>query len=283
MQQLRGWSPVSTALAFLPAGLIVAVGAPRAGKIVDRFGTTRPIATAMLSFITAYALLLRLGVDSAYVAAILPSIVLVGVGFMLSYGPLNIAATGGVADHEQGLASGLVSTSFQVGGAVALAIVTAVINAGIKGSGAAAGSPAALLDGYHDGLIVSVVIATLGLVITLSEARVPRWSTRRAGAARSAQCEWPRLVDPAPVSSRAARETQQSTERSTRVSRCSGYARVSRHSRGRAPRVMSYSGLLHVKNSGPFDLGHNRRLDHPVRASIAFGHQAGGPASIHRA
>ena len=52
---------------------------------------------------------------------------LLGLGFALTYPAVNMAATSGVADHEQGLASGLVSTSFQLGGAVGLAIVTAVI------------------------------------------------------------------------------------------------------------------------------------------------------------
>src|SRR5215204_3138277 len=80
MQQLRGWSPLETALAFLPGGLIVAFGAPQAGKIVDRFGTTRPIALGMLSFLVGYVLFLGLGADSPYAAAILPTIVLAGIG-----------------------------------------------------------------------------------------------------------------------------------------------------------------------------------------------------------
>jgi EmrB/QacA subfamily drug resistance transporter len=168
MQQLRGWSAVTTALAFLPAGIIVATAAPQAGRIVDRFGTTRPIAVAMLSFIAAYVLFLDIGADSPYVTAILPTMLLVGAGFALSYGPLNVAATAGVADHEQGLASGLVNTSFQVGGAIGLAVVTAVINAGVSSSSAPAGSADSLLDGYHAGLVAAVVVAVLGLVATLS-------------------------------------------------------------------------------------------------------------------
>jgi EmrB/QacA subfamily drug resistance transporter len=180
MQQVRGWSPLETALAFLPGGLIVAFGAPQAGKIVDRFGTTRPIAAGMLSFVIGYVLFLGLDINSAYAAAILPTIVLAGFGFMLAYGPLNVAATNGVADHEQGLASGLVNTSFQVGGAVALAIVTAVINAAAASSDAPAGSAGAQLDGYDTGLIVSVIIALLGLLVTLSGPVRERWPARLA-------------------------------------------------------------------------------------------------------
>src|SRR5262249_53494014 len=79
MQQLRGWSPIETAFAFLPAGLIVAFGAPRAGKVVDRVGTTRPVVLAMLSFIGAYVLLHGVALDSTYASAILPPMVLVGL------------------------------------------------------------------------------------------------------------------------------------------------------------------------------------------------------------
>jgi predicted MFS family arabinose efflux permease len=187
-QQLRGWSPLETAFAFLPAGILVSFGAPHAGRIVDRFGTTRPIAVGMTSFVVGYVLFLGLDISSPYVTAILPTILLAGLGFMLAFGPLNMAATSGVADHEQGVASGLVNTSFQVGGAIGLAIVTAVINAATASSPAPAGSTAALLDGYQAGLIVSVVVALFGLVITLSGPVREHWPARLAFA-RTSPCE----------------------------------------------------------------------------------------------
>jgi EmrB/QacA subfamily drug resistance transporter len=184
-QQLRGWSAIETALAFLPAGILVSFGAPYAGRIVDRFGTTKPITAGMLSFVLGYVLFLGLDIDSAYATAILPTILLAGVGFMLAFGPLNMAATAGVKDQEQGLASGLVNTSFQVGGAIGLAIVTAVINAGVKSSNAPEGSASALLDGYQAGLIVAVIVAIFGLVATLSgpvrQALPARLAFARAG------------------------------------------------------------------------------------------------------
>jgi EmrB/QacA subfamily drug resistance transporter len=181
-QQLRGWSPVETALAFLPAGILVSLGAPQAGRIVDRFGTTGPITVGMLSFVTGYLLFLGLDIDSPYATAILPTILLAGLGFMLAFGPLNMAATSGVADHEQGLASGLVNTSFQVGGAIGLAIVTAVINGATAASDAPAGTTPALLDGYQAGLIVSVFVALFGLAATLSGPVRERWPARLAFA-----------------------------------------------------------------------------------------------------
>jgi hypothetical protein len=108
----------------------------------------------------------------------LPTFILAGIGFMLTFGPLNMAATGGVAPEEQGLASGLVYTSFQVGGAIGLAIATAVIDAGTAASSSPAGSAAALLDGFHPAILTSLAIAVIGIAITV----VPLLRGRRAGA-----------------------------------------------------------------------------------------------------
>ena len=88
-----------------------------------------------------------------------PAFILAGLGFGLAFGPLNIAATNGVAPAEQGLAAGLFNTSFQFGGAFVLAVVTAVFNA-IAGVDR---SPQAFLDGLHAGLLVSVAAAVLGV------------------------------------------------------------------------------------------------------------------------
>ena len=97
-----------------------------------------------------------------------PTFVLAGLGFALAFGPLNIAATNGVAPEEQGLAGGLLNTSFQFGGALVLAIVTAVNNANI-GRG---GGQQALLDGFHAALFVSLAVALVGLVAMLQRRAV---------------------------------------------------------------------------------------------------------------
>ncbi len=156
LQKTLGWSALHTALAFLPGGAIVAFGAPRIGPLVDRFGTTRLIAVGAAAFVAGYALFLR--IDAVpYWFTFLPTMVLIGIGFALCYPSLNIQATMGVADHEQGLASGLVNTSFQVGGALTLAIVSAVAS----GSGD-------VIDVYRTAIAVVVGVAVLGLVVALS-------------------------------------------------------------------------------------------------------------------
>ncbi|MGH2715849.1 MAG: MFS transporter [Thermoleophilaceae bacterium] len=159
MQQVRGWSALETGLAIFPAGLLVAFLAPRVAPLVERFGVTRLVGAGLASTGVGYALFLPIGLDSGYLAAMLPTFLLTGLGFGLAYGPLNIAATNGVAPEEQGLAGGLVNTSFQFGGALVLAVATAVNNAS-AGSG---GSPQALLDGFHAAIVVSLIAAVLGV------------------------------------------------------------------------------------------------------------------------
>ncbi len=158
MQQTLQWSPMIMALALLPGGLIVAFGGPQTGKLVDRFGAAKITLLGLAAFVPGYLLFLRIDLDPLYVAVILPTMVLIGIGFGLAFPALNIEATNGVADHEQGLASGLVQTSFQVGGAIVLAIVTAVLTSGIA-SGA---DPIAT---YHPAIGVVAIVATVGLAI----------------------------------------------------------------------------------------------------------------------
>jgi EmrB/QacA subfamily drug resistance transporter len=178
MQQLLGWSAIETALAFLPAGLLVAFGAPRMGPLATRVGTAPLITGGLLSFVVGYALFVRIDVTPSYVLAILPTMLLLGLGFALTYPAANMAATSGVPNHEQGIASGLVNTSFQLGGAVGLAIVTAVITA----NGGGASDPASLLDEFRPGLAVVTGFAVLGLASVLASLLAQRRVERLAAA-----------------------------------------------------------------------------------------------------
>jgi MFS family permease len=160
-QSVLGWSALETALAFLPAGLLVAFGSTRVGPLVNRFGTAPLMAIAFVSFAAGYALFLRADLDPTYITMILPTMVLIGIGFALGFPSFNMQGTTGVADHEQGLASGLINTSFQVGGAITLAIVSAVIgDAGTDGQ--------QFLHDSHTAVGVVTGVAALGLVSALS-------------------------------------------------------------------------------------------------------------------
>jgi MFS family permease len=170
LQSVLGWSPVETALAFLPGGLLVAFGSPRLGPLVDRFGTERIILAGAVAFLVGYALFLRIGDSFTYAGVFLPTMLLIGIGFGLSFPAFNMQATAGIANEEQGLASGLVNTSLQVGGALGLAISTAVISANTGG----ATQGAALLDGFQPAIAVVTAIAALGLVTALTGVRLLR-------------------------------------------------------------------------------------------------------------
>jgi hypothetical protein len=166
LQGLRGWSPLETGLAIFPAGAIVAVMAPRMGAVVARVGLRRPIALGLTSAAVSYGLFLPIGIQSGYALAVLPTMVLGGLGFALAFGPLNMAATNGIEAHEQGLAGGLVNTSFQFGGALVLAVVTAVDEAATSGT-----TPQAIMDGYRPAVMVSLIAAALGVVATVAARR----------------------------------------------------------------------------------------------------------------
>ncbi|WIY06376.1 MFS transporter [Amycolatopsis mongoliensis] len=164
LQRVLGWSALQTALGFLPAALIVAFGSPRIEPLIDRVGTPRTIFAGVVAHVIGYALFLRIDEHSGYAGSVLPSMILLGIGFTLAFSSLNIQATAGIPDSEQGLAGGLLNTSLQVGGAIGLAVVTAVLTA----NGGREASPAALLTGLTPALSVVTGIAVLGLLIAIS-------------------------------------------------------------------------------------------------------------------
>ncbi|OXM67630.1 MFS transporter [Amycolatopsis vastitatis] len=164
LQRVLGWSALQTALGFLPAALIVAFGSPRIEPLIDRVGTPRTIFAGVVAHVIGYALFLRIDEHSGYAWSVLPSMILLGIGFTLAFSSLNIQATAGIADDEQGLAGGLLNTSLQVGGAIGLAVVTAVLTA----NGGREASPAALLTGLTPALSVVTGIAVLGLLVAAS-------------------------------------------------------------------------------------------------------------------
>ncbi|GIH21952.1 MFS transporter [Acrocarpospora phusangensis] len=160
-QNLLHWSALETALAFLPSGLLVAITSTRMGGFADRFGTGKLIAVGAAALTAGYSLFLRLDEAPSFAGMVLPGMVLLGIAFALSFPSLNIQGVAGVHDDEQGLASGLLNTSGQIGGAVVLAIVTAVLTIGV-------GDPIAT---FRAAIVISVVFALLGLGVAISGLR----------------------------------------------------------------------------------------------------------------
>lgn len=174
LQSVLEWSPLKMALALLPTGLIVAFGSPFVGELIDRFGTPPIITTALGSLSVGYLWFLFAGSDQpSYVVAVLPSTLFLGVGFALGFTSIMSQATEGVDDSEQGLASGLVQTSAQVGAALVLALTTALVTAGSHTADGVSD-----FDQFHPGLVLVTGVALVGLAIAT-------WPlTRRALAAR---------------------------------------------------------------------------------------------------
>ena len=190
LQTLASWSAIATALAFLPAGVMVAVLSTRMSAIIGRFGTARVSVVAFASLVAGYAVFLRVGVQPDYPSVILPAVILIGVAFGLGFSALSLAATNGVADAEQGLAASLFQTSFQVGGAIVLAVVTAVVDAG---GASRITSAQATLGAYRPALAVITVVSALGAVAAITGLR--SGARRPAGAGAGACAEAVRVPE----------------------------------------------------------------------------------------
>ncbi|MYW02177.1 MFS transporter [Streptomyces sp. SID3343] len=159
LQEVRGWSTVETSFALLAAGVDAVLAPTVTPRLVERFGNLRVILGGMVSAAVAYLCFLPIDGDTTY-PAMFPTMLLLGVAFALAYGPLTIAATDGIEEDEQGLAGGLLYTSFQFGAAVGLSAVTAVI------AGAGTGGGGSELDGFRAALLVPVVGVVLGATVT---------------------------------------------------------------------------------------------------------------------
>jgi MFS family permease len=178
LQSVLGWSPLNMALSLLPAGLVVVVTAPFADRLIDRFGARRLIIVALVALSAGYLLFLRVDPSPNYVFDLLPSVLLLGVGFGLGFPSIQVQATSGIANDEQGLAAGLVQSSSQVGAALVLAVTTALIAGGSVDVDATAGE---LLNQFRPGLILSTAVAFAGLLVAV----LPRRGARRSPAQRN--------------------------------------------------------------------------------------------------
>jgi MFS family permease len=182
LQDTLGWSPLRLALALLPVGLMVAASAVFSGRLVARFGTARIIAVTMVVMAVGYLMFLRLDTSPSYLTMVLPAVLLIGVGW-IGFPAINIQATSGIDDDEQGLAAGVLQTSMQVGAAVVLAVTTAIISSGAG----EAGSAEAVLDTFRPGLVFAAAVAAAGAVVA-GLALVPRRGAQPANE--------PELVEP---------------------------------------------------------------------------------------
>jgi hypothetical protein len=168
MQLVLGYTPLEVGLAFLPANLIMgAFSLGLSAKLVMRFGIKPPLAVGLLVAAAGMALFVRAPVDGSFVSDVLPSMILLGFGAGTAFNPVLLAAMSDVDPSEAGLASGVVNTSFMMGGAVGLAVLASLAQSrtdSLRASGD--GALAALTGGYHAafvlGSLFAVAAAALG-------------------------------------------------------------------------------------------------------------------------
>jgi EmrB/QacA subfamily drug resistance transporter len=167
MQLVLHYSPLQVGLAFLPANLIMgALSLGLSAKLVMRFGIRPPLATGLLLAGAGLALFARAPVDGSFVADVLPSMILLGLGAGMALNPVLLAAMSDVEPSEAGLASGVVNTSFMMGGALGLAVLASLADSrthSLLDSGS--GQLEALTGGYHAAFLVGAVFGVAAGVL----------------------------------------------------------------------------------------------------------------------
>ena len=163
MQQVLGYSPIKAGLSYLPLAISIILSAGVASGLVTKVGFKPILATGMLLIALGLLWFTQISVDGTFLADILGPSLLAAVGLGFAFVPVTIAAVSGIQDREQGLASGLINTSQQVGGALGLAILAAIANAVIGSTK----NPTKLVEGFQAAFAVGAAFAILGLIATL--------------------------------------------------------------------------------------------------------------------
>lgn len=163
-----GYSALQTGLAFLPLAVALAAAAQLAGTMLGRIAPRALILTGTLVIAAGLALLGGIDPDTSYPATVLPALVCVGLGMGLAFVALTSAAVGSVAEQDSGIASGLFTAAQQIGGALGLALLTAVSTArthSLTGHGPNPSSQA-VAAGWSLGFLVAAGVMVLAAAIT---------------------------------------------------------------------------------------------------------------------
>jgi predicted MFS family arabinose efflux permease len=169
MQQVLGYSPIRAGLAFLVIAAGMIASSALAQHLVTRLGVKAVLTTGLLGLAAAQVLFLRLPAAGSYAADLLPGFVIVAAALGLAMVSDVIAAAAGVQPADAGLASGLINTSRQIGGAIGVAVTTAIA-AARTASMLRAGHPraAALTAGFHGAFAVTSGLALASALVSVS-------------------------------------------------------------------------------------------------------------------
>jgi EmrB/QacA subfamily drug resistance transporter len=168
MQNVEGWSPIRTGLAYLPVTIAVGIGAGTAPKLVAAVGTRPVVVSGAAVAAVGVFLLAQLKVHGSYLSGLLPGMVIMAVGLGLLFVAITTAANAGVPHHQAGLAAALLNASQQVGGALGLAVFTAVSTARLNHELThGAQPPAAFTSGLSWALTACAIAVACSAVIAL--------------------------------------------------------------------------------------------------------------------
>jgi hypothetical protein len=172
MQQVLGYSAIRAGLSYLPLALTIILAAGIASQLVTRIGFKPVLAAGMAFIAVALFWFSQVSVGGGFLTDILGPSLLAATGLGFAFVTTTIAAVSGVRDEESGLASGLINTSQQIGGALGLAVLATIANTRTDSVMASAGGDPsaltnALTEGFQAAFLGGAVIAALGLVLTL--------------------------------------------------------------------------------------------------------------------
>ena len=192
MQQVLGYSPMKTGVAYLAVAGTAIVWSAVAGQLVTRVGVKPVLVVGMAMLTAGLVFFTQVSVEGTYVRDLLPGFLVIGVGIGFSFVPISIAALAGVRPAEAGLASGLINTSQQIGGALGIAVLSTIATSGVQDAVASGAIlPEALVDGFSSAFFAGAVIAAVGVLASLTlirrdelEAPVPPGRGRGAAARR---------------------------------------------------------------------------------------------------
>lgn len=183
LQQVLGASAFAAGAALLPmTGLVVIVMVALAPRLLARFGAKAMIVSGLVILAGGLAWLSFIRPDGSYAVDVLPASLLAALGMSLAFVPSLGTAINAAPPAETGVASGLVSTSYQIGSALGLAILTAIVS-GITG---VAPSTETLTQGYSAAFLGAAIVALLGALITAVAMRAPRTVATPAAHANAA-------------------------------------------------------------------------------------------------
>jgi EmrB/QacA subfamily drug resistance transporter len=194
LQLVLGYSPLQVGLAFLPANLIMgALSIGLSAKLVMRYGIKAPLATGLLLAAAGLALFVRAPVGGSFAVDVLPSMILLGFGAGMAFNPVLLAAMSDVDPAEAGVASGLVNTSFMMGGALGLAVLASIAASRTNAlADAGHGELAALTGGYHIAFLIGALFAAaaavIGATLLRAGATAPAHGGEEAVGTPAAEC-----------------------------------------------------------------------------------------------